>query len=455
PPHHHTQILFPSDLAKSDEREYARQVLERFMQRAFRRPVTPEEVERKLKVYDVLRPSLSSLAATMREVLPEILVGHDFLYLTEPTDGNRQKQPLTDFELASRLSYFLWSTMPDEKQFELARSGKLHEPRILAEQVRQMLKDDRSWRLVENFTDQWLNLSGLGRVAVNPDYYPDFDDRLKGDMRKETHHFFAEILRRDLSAMNLLDSDFTMLNRPLAEHYGISGPQDHRFVRVPLKPEDHRGGLLGHASILLSNSSGDDSHPIYRGVFIRDRLLGDTPASPPPDVPELKQDDPDFASLSLRAQLEMHRQKPSCNSCHRNIDPWGIPLENFDAIGRWRTEILKAKGKGTPPKFVNGVAKSKRKRPSFIKVDVEANSTLPSGKELHGIEDLKAHLLKHEQKRFATSLVRRLLAYSLGRSLELSDNKTVASLTKAFEKSEYQLDELIVAIAQSEPFGMK
>jgi hypothetical protein len=455
PPAYHTRILFPSPLAESDEREYARQVLERFMTRAFRRPVTAAEVERKLKVYDRLRPLHPSLAMTLRELLPEILVAHDFLYLAEPSDGNKQKQPLTDYELASRLSYFLWSTMPDDALFELAGRGVLHEPAVLSGQVRTMLQDDRSWRFVENFTDQWLKLSGLSRVAVNPDYYPDFDERLKDEMRLETQHFFAEILRKDLSALNLLDSDFTMLNRALAEHYGIAGPQDHAFVRVALKPEDHRGGLLGQGSILLSNSSGDDSHPIYRGVFIRDRLLGDTPASPPPDVPELKQDDPELASLPLRRQLEIHREKQSCNSCHQHIDPWGIPLENFDAVGRWRSDVLRAVGTAAPATFNNGVVTRKRQGPQFIGVPVDASATLANGQQLDGFEGLKSHLLGHEKDRFARALVSHLLAYSLGRSLELTDTETVDSLTTMFAKSGYQLDELIVAITNSDAFRIK
>jgi hypothetical protein len=255
--------------------------------------------------------------------------------------------------------------------------------------------------------------------------------------------------------MNLLDSDFAMLNRPLAEHYGIEGPQDNSFVRVALKPEDHRGGLLGHASILLVNSSGDDSHPIYRGVFIRDRLLGDTPASPPPDVPELDKENPELASLSLRQQLDVHRKKEACNSCHKNIDPWGIPLESFDAVGKWRTEVKRSLGGGAPPAFKNGVLVRKRKQPMFAMAPVEVNAKLPDGGELEGFAGLKAHLLEHEQRRFAEAFVRRILAYSLGRSLELVDDDTVHSLLRVFEESDYQIDELIVAITQSEPFQTK
>ncbi|MEK6233413.1 MAG: DUF1592 domain-containing protein [Planctomycetales bacterium] len=454
PPSHHARILFPSELSQTDPREYARAVLERFMRRAYRRPVTAEEVERKLNVHDAWRESTGSIELAMREVLPEILISHNFLYLAEPTDGREKRQRVTDFELASRLSYFLWSTMPDERLSELAAGGTLSEPAVLANQVREMLKLQASWNFVQHFTDQWLDLARIDRVAVNPEYYPDFDNRLKGYMREETQRFFAELLNNDLSALSLLDSDFTMLNRPLAEHYGITGPRDQAFVRVALKPEDHRGGLLGHGGILLSNSSGDDSHPIYRGVFIRDRLLGDTPASPPPDVPNLKEA-ADLTKLSLKQQLELHRQKPACNSCHRNIDPWGIPLENFDAVGRWRTEVQRAITPGEPTTFNNGVLKKRGKPPKFAAVPVEAAATLPGGEELRGIDGLQSHLMKHERKRFTRALVSRMLAYGLGRSLELVDAETVDSLVATFEKSGYQLDELIVAITQSEPFQMK
>ncbi|MDA0283655.1 MAG: DUF1592 domain-containing protein [Planctomycetota bacterium] len=455
PPNHHRQILFSSPLAETDEREYARQVLKRFTTRAFRRPATIEEVDRKLAVYDAHRPELDSLAATMREVLPEILVAHDFLYLAEPTDGRATKQSLTEFELAARLSYFLWSTMPDDGLSDLATSGQLHVSAEFEQHVRGMLKDVRSRRFANGFTDQWLKLSGLNRVAVNPDYYPDFNNDLKQYMRDETRHFFMEILNNDLSALNLLDSDFTMLNLPLAEHYGIAGPVDNEFIRVALKPSDHRGGLLGHGSVLLSNSSGDDSHPVYRGVWIRDRLLGDTPASPPPDVPDLDQENPDFASMSLKQKLEVHREKESCASCHRNIDPWGVPLENFDAVGRWRTSVERIVEPVELPKFNNGVRANRKKQPEKQQVPVESVSVLPGGYELNGFEDLKQHLLKNERDRFARALVRRMFSYALGRSLELVDGETVDSLVTTFEQSGYQLDELIVAITQSEQFQTK
>jgi len=457
PPRHHTNILFPSDLAATDERAYARQVIERFVQRAFRRPVTNQDVDRLLSVYDEVRPAMPSLELAMREVLPEVLVAPDFLFLVEPTDGKEEKQRLSDHELASRLSYFLWSTMPDEGLFVKARQGEFNTLPAIEKTVRAMLEDGRSWDFVVNFTDQWLDLSGVNRVAVNPDYYPDFDMELKEHMRNETQHFFAELLRQDLSALNLLDSDFTMLNRPLAKHYGLDGPRGQRFERVALDPASHRGGLLGQASILLRNSNGEDSHPIYRGAWIKDRLLGDPPASPPPDVPGLEDVDPEFKSLSLKRQLELHRKKESCNSCHRDIDPWGIPLEGFDAVGVWRSERRvpvgpKPGARKKKPKRVKG--RSTTAQPTDVS-SIETESTLPGGYSIDGFTGLKTHLLTQARDRFVRTFVSRLLAYALGRSLELTDQPTVDNLAETFAESDYQIDELIVMITQSDPFRTK
>lgn len=448
PPEHHTQILFPSSLREEDEFAYARLVINRFMSRAYRRPATKAEVGRLMRVYKAFRPKVDSLELAMREVLPEVLIAPEFLYLMEPT-VDAQRQRLTDHELASRLSYFLWSTMPDAALFKAAGDGRLRKDATLDATARRMIKDDRIWAFVANFTDQWLKLDELNRIAINPEYYPSFDSRLKNDMRLETQHFIAEILRNDLSALNLIDSDFTMLNRAMAKHYGVKGPQGvRRFERVVLRPEHHRGGLLGHASVLLRNSNGDDSHPIYRGTWIKDRLLGDPPASPPPDVPELKTDDSAFATLPLRRQLEIHRDKESCNSCHRRIDPWGIPLEHFDATGQWRTTR----------KVLEEITKGGRKgeyRLVESKTPIEVDSILANGTSLDGFESLKAYLISQEKDRFARAFVRHVLSYALGRNLEIIDEQTVDTLAKRFIASDYQIDELLVDITKSEPFRMK
>jgi hypothetical protein len=444
PPQHHTRILFSSPLRESDERAYARAVIGRFMKRAFRRPVSDAEVDKLMLVYNEYRPQVDSIELAMREVLPEVLVAPEFLFLLEPT-GDAERQPLTDHELASRLSYLLWSTMPDDALTAAADEGRLQDEAFLERTVRRMLQDERSWSFVSNFTDQWLKLDELNRIAINPDYYPEFDSRLKQDMRLETQHFFAELLRNDLSVLNLLDSDFAMLNRAMAEHYGLKGPRSHRFERVALQSEDHRGGLLGQASILLRNSNGEDSHPVLRGAWIKDRLLGDPPASPPPDVPELEKDNPELAGLSLKRQLEIHRQRESCNNCHKEIDSWGVPLESFDAIGQWRTQrralVPRKNGPG--------------ERLTVSDSPLEADSELSNGAALDGFEGLKFYLLNQEKDRFLRAFVRRMLTYALGRNLELTDEETVDQLAADFTASGCQIDELLVAITKSNAFRTK
>ena len=436
PPAHHTRLLPPSD---APERERAEQAIASLMTRAYRRPVSADDVRPVLSIYDEIRPSSPSFEEAMRETLAMVLISPEFLYLVEPIGDS--PRALTQHELASRLSYFLWSTMPDEPLRALADAGQLKDDEVMAAQVRRMIDDPRSKEFVEHFTNQWLDLSGLDRVAINPNHYPDFDDRLKPMMKQETYAFFAEILRRDRSALNLIDSDFMMLNEPLAEHYGISqldgGPRGREFERVPLPPGDPRGGLLTQASFLMINSTGEDSHPIRRAVWVLDRLLGDPPPPPPPDVPELNTEQPDLASLSLKQQLEVHRTKSACQDCHRGIDPWGIPFESFDAVGLRRTFIEKRQGRKS------------------TKVEVDDQATLPDGTKINGVEGLKRYLLENEEDRFARSLVTKLLSYSLGRSVVLEDRLTIEPLVDSFKTDGYRLSDLIVAIAQSEAFQTK
>ena len=310
--------------------------------------------------------------------------------------------------------------------------GCLADAKTLERQVSRMLADARSWQFVRNFTGQWLNLSGLKRVAVNPQFHSQFDDRLKDDMRLETQHFFAEVLRADASALQLIDSDFAMLNWPLARHYGIDGPKGVAFERVSLKGVPHRGGLLTQGAILLANSDGEQSHPIRRAVWLLDRVLGTPPAPPPPDVPELDDKSPKLRNLSIRQKMEVHRKKAACANCHRDIDPWGIAFEEYDAVGAWReTWRMNPRAKPQP---------------------VDALAELADGTVLKGMAGLKQHLLAHETDRFAKALSEKLLAYALGRSLEFTDSKTVEALTRHFVKSDYRLRGLIMRVVQSEEF---
>jgi len=435
PPEHHRRILFESELRDSNEPQYIRQVLERFMTRAFRRPPSRREIEDMFAFFASVRPHYTRFEDAIRETLAMVLVQPDFLFQMEPAGD--KKRPIGDYELATRLSYLLWSTMPDDRLFELAKQDLLREPAVLRGEVERMFNDERSIRFTNQFTRQWLRLGGVETVTINREAYPGFKDSLKPHLIAETTAMFGELLRVNDSALQLLDSDFTMLNEPLARHYGIPGVYGQKLRRVPLPKKAKRGGILGHASVLLANSSGRDSHPIRRAVWIRDRLLGDPPAPPPPDVPELDEADPEFAKLSVREQLEVHRNRESCASCHRSLDPWGIALEHFDAIGVWRAEIVKK----------HGVTQESRA--------VKAFDQLPNGTRFDGADSLRRYLVKEKRTEFGESLVRHLMTYALGRSLELTDDDEIADLTKQFMEDGYRLRSLVHRIVSSKAFGTK
>ncbi len=440
PPKHHTDILFSSPLRDSDEAAYAWKVLRRFMTRAFRRPVSEAETGTYFGYYEKIRGQSESLEIAMREALAMALVSPDFLYLVEPASA-KERRDLNDHELASRLSYFLSASMPDERLRKAADAGDLAKPDVLRREARRLLKSESAGQFVEQFTDQWLDLGAIDRVAINPEFYPDFDNALKPEMRREAQAFFAEILRNDLSALNLLDSDFAVVNERLARHYGIKGPKGMAFERVALKPKDRRGGLLTQGAILLGNSTGADSHPIKRAVWLRERLLDDPPPPPPPNVPGLDPEDPDFARKSVREQLEIHRKDPACNDCHRGIDPWGVALEEFGADGLFREQILRKEKVG--------------KRLKDVRVPVVAEAVLPGSDKVEGIAGLKRFLVNTKKEQFARALTSRLLAFALGRDLELGDEKIVDQLSESFATSDYNLRRLIEAIVVSEPFLSK
>ncbi len=440
PPKHHTDILFSSPLREMDEAGYAREVLRRFLSRAFRRPVSETETETYSAYYEQLRVQTDSLEVAMREALAMVLVSPDFLYLVEPVSP-KGRRDLNDHELAARLSYFLTASMPDEELRAVADAGGLRKPDVLRRETRRLLKGEGVSQFMEQFTDQWLDLGAIDRVAINPEFYPEFDNDLKPEMRREAQAFFAEILRNDLSALSLLDSDFAVVNERLARHYGLKGPKGAAFERVALKPEDRRGGLLTQGAILLGNSTGADSHPIKRAVWLRERLLDDPPPPPPPNVPLPDPEDPDFARRSVREQLEIHRKDPACNDCHRGIDPWGVALEEFGSDGLFREQILRKEKVG--------------KRLKDIRVPVVAEASLPGGAKVNGVAEFKRYLAEEKKDQFARALTARLLAYALGRDLELGDEATVDDLAGRFADNEYKLRLLIEGIVASEPFMTK
>ena len=424
PPLHQRIIHEDEDLTDSKD---LKNIMSRFLHRAWRRSVSEKEINKWLAHYEFIRKQTDTPVSALKETLSAALASPHFLYLSEPFNSDKPRK-LNAHELAVRLSYFLWSSMPDKELSALADSGRLLEGSVLKGQFERMLKDSKSDRFAKEFCDQWLDLEGVDRVAINPQYYRSFDNRLKPDMVGETRAFFREILRSNTSALQFIDADFTMLNASLAKHYGLEGPKSQKFERVPLRGTGRPGGVLGHASTHLAGSDGADSHPIKRAVWIRERLLHDPPNPPPPDVPGVEESVPDFDKLSVREQLAVHRKKEACADCHRSIDPWGIALERYDAIGLQREKT------------------ARRKKP------VSAETILPGNHEISGLADLQKYLLNQRREQFAKALVTKLLTYALGRSLKLADEPLIEELSTKFAKDDYRLSGLMGNIVISGPF---
>lgn len=451
PPPAHTRLMAHAEDAVT-EHDQAREIIGRFMERAFRRPVRTDELNQMLTFFTSVRPGQDSFEDAVRETLAAVLVSPHFLYIVEqrPPAASPPVSPspetVTAFELATRLSYFLWSTMPDGRLTELARNGKLLDSQVLEGEVRRLLDDPRSREFVDHFADQWFDLPGLDRIAVNPEFYPDFDDRLKAAMRTETREVLREIVRHNRSALELIDSDWTVVNRALATHYGLSErPRSSGFERVVLKKEDRRGGILGHGSFLLSQSDGQQPHPIRRAVWILDRLLDTPPAPPPPAVPELDAEQASLAGLTLKQQLEAHRSESACRGCHEGIDPWGIPLEHFDATGRWTDRV---------PVRITGRRRA-RSAETSEPPEVDATAVLPDGTFIADADTLKRYLVEERREHFARAVVRRLAGYALGRSLDIGDRAAVQSLQRDFIASGFRLRDLVVTLAVSDLFRSK
>jgi len=455
PPKRHRRILFESELHETDPTAYAREVLTRFMTRAWRRPPEASEVAHYLEFFQAEEEAFPEFEDRMRETLAMVLISPEFLYLMEPE--SEQRRPLNSWELASRLSYLLWSTMPDERLFTLAEDGRLTNPEVLGAEAERMAADGRAERFVDEFFGAWLYLEAMDRVAISEDYYPHFNQHLKTQMREETQRFLRELVQEDLSARNLIDSDFLMLNETMARHYGVKGILGSKFRRIAVEKESPRGGLLTQASLLMGNSTGEDSHPIKRAVWVRKRLLDDPPPPPPANVPELDADSPEFAHLSVREQLRTHRQEPSCASCHANIDPWGVAFEHFDAIGQWRGQIKKMKPRAAEEK--TDAEKEDKDAPppppEFEYLPVDTRETLPDGTAIESVDDLRAYLLGTRREDFARTIVTKMLAYSLGRSLEFTDEPEVDRLTDGFLEDDMRLRSLLVEVVKSDLFRTK
>jgi mono/diheme cytochrome c family protein len=428
PPASHLRV-FPPRAAEESERAYARRVLIGFVERAWRRAPTEAEIERKLGLFDAVRPACDAVEPALVEVLAAALASPNFLYVVEAHGGGDGRTPLSDDELATRLALFLWCSIPDAELRALARERRLAEPERLAGQVGRMLADPRSRRFSRQFVHQWLNLELLEFLQVDGGVHPGFDDALKASMLEEPIAFFDGMLRGDRSVLDLLHSDYAVVDERLAAHYGLAGVVGDAFRPVPLDAGARRGGLLTQAGLLAMNSDGVDSHPLKRGVWLLERLLNDPPPPPPAAVPQIDLADPEIAKLTLKQRIERHRDHPACMSCHARIDPWGFAFENFDAVGLWRAEV------GGQP--------------------VDAAGVLFNGQRIDGIDGLKRYLLGDRQDQFVRALVHKLAAFALGRPLTFEDRADLDRITAVTRRRGDGLATLVTAIVQSDLFRSK
>ena len=430
PTESHRRIFFDS-AHKGDESVYAREVIARFASRAWRRPASDAEVDQKLTLLNTIRPDCRSFEEAVIEVLATVLTSPHFLYLVRSdevrneTNGSTTLR-LSDYELATRLAIFLWCSAPDDILLDLAATGRLGDRDILAGQVARMVADPRSRRFSKHFVRQWLGLEQLDYLHVDRIAYPQFDATLKEAMQQEPIAFFEELLANNHSVIDFLHADYTMANERLALHYGLKNVFGNTFRRVALDPSHYRGGLTTQAGLLAMNSDGKDSHPLKRGIWILKALLNAPPPPPPPAVPIIDLADPEIARLTLKQRMENHRSQTACKSCHSKIDPWGIALENFDAVGTWRVDIA-----GVP---------------------VDASAVLFNSQAIQGIDGLKRHLLEHRQDQFARGFVEKMATFALGRPLTIADRPAVEEITARLRIEDDGLATLITLIATSDLF---
>ena len=419
------QILFRKPKDRGEWADCARDILARFAARAFRRPATPDEVARLIRFVDQAGADGEPFERGIQLAMTATLISPHFLYRVEVRRGPEDRpEPLDDYELAARLAYFLWSSMPDEELTGLAQAGTLHEPAILEAQARRMLRDPKARALTENFAGQWLQTRNLRNVTPDKARFPDFDEPLRQAMRAEAELFFEEVVREDRSILTFLDADFTYLNARLARHYGIDGVQGKEIRRVTLK-DGRRGGIVTMGSVLTVTSNPTRTSPVKRGKWILDQVFNAPPPPPPPGVEELKDDPKAVEEASLRKRMEQHRANAECAACHAKMDPLGFGLENFDAVGAWREKD------GPFP--------------------VDATGTLPSGRSFAGPAELKKVLLAKD-KEFARCLAGKLLTYALGRGLGPDDDCNVDRIAAEVAADGHKFSRLVVGVVASESF---
>ena len=414
----------------------AEQILQRLARAAYRRPVAATDLKRPMDFFRRAQREEGDFDAGIERALAAILVSPEFLFRVErdPADAKPGSvYEVDDLTFASRLSFFLWSSIPDDELLDAAEAGKLSDPEELERQVRRMLADSRSKSLTSSFAAQWLYLRNLEAARPDMRLFPDFDDNLRQAMRTETELFFDSVLREDRPVVELLEADYTFLNQRLAKHYGIPHIYGSHFRRVDFSGDDddgtvRRGGLLRHASILTVTSYATRTSPVIRGNWVLENILGIPPPPPPPNVPALEEKSAAGKARSVRERLAAHRDKPACSGCHQLMDPVGFSLENYDAVGRWRSE------EGGLP--------------------IDSAGGFPDGSEFDGVEGLEGAIVARPEI-FTSVLIEKLLTYALGRGVEMSDAPAVRKIVGEGQENDYRFSSVILGITKSEPFQMR
>jgi mono/diheme cytochrome c family protein len=420
-----------SPAIQANEDGCAKRIVSTVARRAFRRAVTDADIEAPLRFYKEARAD-GSFDDGIEMALRAVLASTEFLFRIERDPRNAAPQTpyrISDVELATRLSFFLWSSVPDDELLDLAIGGTLSRPATLERQVKRMLADARAEALVTNFAGQWLYLRNLAATSPDARTFPDFDDNLRQAFRRETELFVESVMREDRSALDLLRANYTFVNERLAKHYGIPNVYGSRFRRVSLDEHSARGGLLGHGSVLTVTSYANRTSPVLRGKWILENIVGTPPPPPPQNVPPLKETDSDGKLLSMRERMTQHRANAACASCHQLMDPAGLSLENFDAIGRWR---IRTESGG----------------------DVDASGGLPDGSTFTGMSGLRSALLRKPEL-FVGTLTEKLMTYALGRGLEYYDAPSVREIVHNARAQDHRFSSLVLGIVSSDPFMMR
>lgn len=408
-------------------RDAARQVLERFASRAYRRPLVEGELDRLLKLFDAATNKGESFDTALRMAMKPVLMSPYFLLRIEQNHADASGPvAISDYELATRLSYFLWSTMPDEELFRLAAAKELSRPEVLEQQVRRMLTASQAEALTDNFAGQWLQLRKLNSARPSTEHFPAFTNNLRRAMQDETTMFFNKLREEDRSLLELLDADYTYANAELAKHYGLPKVEGNKHQRVTLRPEDHRGGLLGMGSVLSFTSHNSRTSPTLRGQWILAVIFGTPPPPPPANVSQIKEEkDKTKVPKTFREQLAQHASNATCAGCHKKMDPLGFALDNYDGIGGWREATAD--------------------RP------LDTSGQLPTGEKINGVAELKKLILSRSAE-FERNLVEQMLSYALGRELDYVDQRTIDETMAALEKNGHRFSTLILGIVQSHAF---